>query len=253
MRYFLRLSYNGSGFHGWQIQPSDISVQETLENALSRLLRRETPIVGAGRTDAGVNARNMYAHFDTVTPIEDKKRFIHSINALSGYGIEVYDLLEVNDDAHARFDAVSREYRYFISSHRDPFLRDISWHSPTPLNYKAMNQAAALLLNTDDFTSFAKLHSDSKTNICHVTKAEWHNEIIYGQIISVFTIKADRFLRNMVRSVVGTLIEVGRNKISIPEFQEIIDKKDRCSAGTSMPGNALFLWDVSYPDKIFKV
>lgn len=247
MRYFLKLAYDGADFHGWQYQPNAISVQQTIEEALATMMRRPVPIVGAGRTDTGVNARVMYAHFDLDTPIADIRRAIISLNRLCGASIAIQDIIPVHDDAHARFDATEREYRYFVTFEKSPFLRASSWHTPTHLDTEAMNEAAKILLSTSDFTSFAKLHTDVKTNICDVREARWdvwHND--FGVPGIVFTIRADRFLRNMVRAVVGTLVDVGRGKISIEQFRKIIDCKDRCSAGTSMPPQALFLWNVKY-------
>lgn len=253
MRKFLKLSYNGLPFHGWQSQPNAVSVQQTLEEALSTLLRVPTPLTGAGRTDTGVHAREMFAHFDVNTEaalgaLADKRRFLTGLNRLAGRDIAVHDVIDVSDDAHARFDAVARSYKYFVALEKSPFLGGCSWHSPSPLDVEAMNEAAALLLSTDEFTSFAKLHSDSKTDICHVSHARWSAwENNFGVPGIVFSITADRFLRNMVRAVVGTLVDVGRGKISVGDFVEIIRKKDRCAAGTSMPPQALFLWEVRYP------
>lgn len=251
MRYFLRLGYDGGPFHGWQAQPNAVSVQQTIEEALSIILRRATPIVGAGRTDTGVNAREMYAHFEADTTI-DKKRVLNGLNRLCGPDISIFDILEVKPDAHARFDAVSRTYKYFITFEKSPFLKSGSYFSTTPLDTDKMNHAAGLLLKTDDFTSFAKLHSDAKTNICKVKEArweEWHNEFKTPGI--VFTITADRFLRNMVRAVVGTLVEVGRGKMNVEEFENVIKSKNRCAAGTSMPPQALFLWKIEYGNIFF--
>lgn len=256
MRYFLELAYNGSAFHGWQSQPNAISVQSTIEQALSIILRENIAITGAGRTDTGVHAYQMYAHFDfSEIPMEEVK-FLVSLNHLVGKNIYIKKIIKVKDDLHARFDAVKRTYKYFVNFYKNPFLNQLCWHSPSSLDIEKMNQAAEFLLSTNDFTSFAKLHSDAKTNICDVTKAEWlpitrdkeAREFI-GNLNDgiVFTISADRFLRNMVRAIVGTLVEVGRGKISLDEFNEIIDKKDRCAAGTSMPAQALFLWNISYP------
>ncbi|MDE6297836.1 MAG: tRNA pseudouridine(38-40) synthase TruA, partial [Muribaculaceae bacterium] len=223
--------------------------------------RAPVSITGAGRTDTGVNARVMYAHFDTedsfdLSRLNDKKRFLLSLNRLCGPAISIYDLIPVADNAHARFDAVKRTYKYFVTFEKTPFLDTISWHSPSPLDVESMNRAANILLDTSDFTSFAKLHSDAKTNICKVTRADWQPWL--SPFLSdgpeaestkgiVFTISADRFLRNMVRAVVGTLVDVGRGKLSTDDFRKIIESKDRCSAGTSMPPQALFLWDVEYP------
>jgi tRNA pseudouridine38-40 synthase len=253
MRRFLELSYLGSTYHGWQSQPNALGVQQVVEEALTTICREPIAIVGAGRTDTGVNARRMYAHFDSSYEIADKKRFLIAMNRLCGKAITIHDVLEVADDAHARFDAVSRSYKYFVTFEKSSFLSPLAWHSPTPLSLEKMNEAASILLETEDFTSFAKLHSDTKTNICHVTEARWEiwqNE--YGTPGAVFTITADRFLRNMVRAVVGTLVDVGRGKIDLAGFRKVIERKDRCAAGTSMPGEALFLWDVVYPEETFK-
>ncbi len=245
MRYFLKLAYRGEKFHGWQIQPNASSVQQTIETALSMILRQPTSIVGAGRTDTGVNARVMFAHFDTENAITDGQLFIRRLNSLIGKDIAIYDLIPVGDDAHARFDATSRTYRYFSHDHKSPFIYDLSWQVSAGLDYAKMNEAAGLLLTTSDFTSFAKLHSDAKTNICNVTRAEWVAMPEAGR--HYFEITADRFLRNMVRAVVGTLVDVGRGKLSVEQFGKIIEARDRCEAGTSMPPQALFLWDVTYP------
>lgn len=243
MRYFIKLAYRGAPFHGWQVQPNAESVQGKIEYALSTVLRHEISIVGAGRTDTGVNARVMYAHFDLDTELPDKGRLLVSLNRLVGRDIAIHDIFQVADDAHARFDANSRTYKYFVAFEKTPFSYDLSWFCPNRLDINAMNEAAELLLHTDDFTSFAKLHSDAKTNICKVTKAQWTME---SNTMAVFTITADRFLRNMVRAVVGTLVEVGRGKLSIEDFRAIINRRDRCAAGQSMPGEALFLWDIEY-------
>lgn len=242
-RLFMRLAYNGTPFHGWQRQPNAISVQETIEVALSKILGRETLLTGAGRTDTGVNAAEMYAHFDIFRPIFDKEKLLRSLNLMVGRDIAIYDLIPVHPQAHARFDAISRTYKYFVNLTKNPFTYPFSWLANSPLDVDAMNKAASVLVRTEDFTSFAKLHSDNKTNICQVSRAEWQYE---GDQL-VFTITADRFLRNMVRSVVGTLIDVGRKKMSLKEFKDVIDAKDRCAASTSMPGEALFLWKIEYP------
>lgn len=242
MRYFLKLSYNGAPFHGWQVQPNAVSVQSTIEEALSTVLRENISIVGAGRTDTGVNARQMYAHFDYDKEIPDFGKLINSLNRLVGKDIAIYDIIKVDDDAHARFDATARTYKYFVTHQKSPFLYPLSWHCPQSLDYEKMNEACEVLKRHIDFTSFSKLHTDVKTNNCRIDYAHWQKE---GEMM-VFTITADRFLRNMVRAVVGTLVEVGRGKISVDEFEQIILKKDRCSAGTSMPPQALFLWKVNY-------
>lgn len=247
MRRFIRLSYDGSDFCGWQRQPSDPSVQQTLEEAMSTILRQPVSVTGAGRTDAGVHARTMFAHFDFEGNMPDETRFLNGINRLCGPSIAVSEIIDVHPDAHARFDATSRTYKYFVSFDKSPFLRGISWYCPSGLDVESMNAAAEILLHTEDFTSFAKLHSDAKTNICRVSKAHWETwENQFGTPGIVFTITADRFLRNMVRAVVGTLVDVGRGKITENEFRNIVESRNRCNAGTSMPAHALFLWDIKY-------
>lgn len=246
MRWFLRLSYRGANFHGWQIQPDAVSVQSTLEGALSTVLRVPTAIVGAGRTDAGVNARMMLAHFDTEDEIRglEDGRFLKAINSLSGPDIAIHEVIRVAPDAHARFDATERTYRYFAHTRKDPFTGGLSWLTSPALDFEAMNRAAEVLIGRKDFTSFSKLHTDVKTNICDLRTAAWHR---IDESHWYFEISADRFLRNMVRAVVGTLVEVGRGKADAATIAEILEKKDRCAAGTSMPAGPLFLWDIKYP------
>lgn len=221
----------------------DTSVQQVIEEALATLLQAPTPITGAGRTDAGVNARLMVAHFDTERPIADFNRLVHSLNAILPPDIAIYSITAVHDDAHARFDATSRTYKYFAVTGKDPFRYPLAWKCPPGLDFGLMNEAAARLLEYTDFTSFSKLHTDVKTNNCRITHAAWAHEDDQW----VFTITADRFLRNMVRAIVGTLVEVGRHKMTVEQFCQVIERKDRCAAGTSMPGHALFLWDITYP------
>ncbi len=248
-RYFMTLAYCGAAFHGWQSQPNAVSVQSTLESALSLVLRQDVRITGAGRTDTGVNARRMVAHFDLpcVTSDEVISNLPRAVNAIVGPDIVVESIVEVHPTAHARFDATERTYHYYTHSLRSPFLNRFSWLEPPKLDFDKMNQAASILLDTSDFTSFAKLHTDVKTNICKVTCAQWQNASVEGEKAHVFVITADRFLRNMVRAVVGTLVDVGRGKLSLAGFAEIIEAKNRCAAGTSMPPHPLFLWDVRYP------
>ena len=245
-RYFLHLAYNGADYHGWQSQPNAITVQETVEKALSRVLRRQVAIVGDGRTDTGVNARSMYAHFDVDNEIADPQRLISALNSLVGRDIAIYGIRRVADDAHARFDAVARTYKYFVTTRKSPFDYRFAWNPPYRLDVDAMNAAAARLADYIDFTSFSKLHTDVATNNCRIYEARWTAE----SDRLTFTIKADRFLRNMVRAIVGTLVDVGRGKTSVDEFCRIIERKDRCAAGASVPGNALFLWQVDYPYEV---
>ncbi len=246
-RYFIYLAYDGTNYHGWQVQPNGISVQECLSKALSTLLRRETEVVGAGRTDAGVHASLMVAHFDWEKPI-DTTLLTDKLNRLLPPDISVYRVRPVRPEAHVRFSATARTYKYYVTESKYPFDRQYRWRIFAPLNYQRMNEAARLLFDYTDFTSFSKLHTDVKTNNCRVTQAEWRQA---DERTWVFTIRADRFLRNMVRAVVGTLVEVGRGKMSVEGFRRVIEQKDRCKAGTSVPGHALFLVDVEYPEELF--
>ena len=245
-RYFLHLAYNGAPYHGWQSQPNAVGVQEVIEKALSTVLRSDISITGAGRTDAGVNARSMFAHFDYDGSLPEASRLINALNSLVGKDIAIYGIQEVAADAHARFDATSRTYKYFIGLEKSPFDYPFCWTPPYPLDVEAMNTAANILFDYIDFTSFSKLHTDVATNNCRIDYAKWEME---GDKL-VFTITADRFLRNMVRAIVGTLVDVGRGKLTTEQFRQIIEQKDRCSAGASVPGNALFLWNVEYPYKV---
>lgn len=243
-RYFAELSYYGTNFNGWQTQPNAPSVQSETERAISVLLRTPTSIVGAGRTDTGVHAKYYIAHFDYCGIKEvTSKDFVYHLNSVLSRDIVVHSITQVADDAHVRFDAVSREYKYFVSTLKDPFNRKTAAQIYGSFDVQRMNEAAALLTEYDDFTSFAKLHTDVKTNLCRVTFAEWQKE---GDTL-IFTIRANRFLRNMVRSIVGTLLDVGRGKINIEDFRKIIELKSRCKAGVSAPAEGLYLTDVEYP------
>lgn len=248
MRYFIYLSYDGARYHGWQIQPNGISVQEVLNKALSTLLREPIEVTGAGRTDAGVNASLMVAHFDC-QQATDNGQLTYRLNKLLPPDIVIHKIQQVKDDAHARFSATSRTYHYYIITEKSPF-EPYAYRFPQPLDFDRMNEAAKTLFDYIDFTSFSKLHTDVKTNNCHIITARWEQ---LSPIKWQFTITADRFLRNMVRAIVGTLLDVGRGVLTIEQFREIIEKKDRCSAGTSVPGNALFLADVTYPEEIFDI
>jgi len=246
-RYFIYLSYDGTNYHGWQIQPNGISVQEVLMKALSTFLRKPIEIVGAGRTDAGVHARLMVAHFDFDTEL-DCATVVDKLNRLLPPDVAVHRVRRVKSDAHARFDAIYRTYKYYITTCKDPFSRAFSWRIFQTLDFEKMNEAAQTLFDYIDFTSFSKLHTDVKTNNCKMMYARWEQ---IGEHKWVFTIQADRFLRNMVRAVVGTLVEVGKGKLTVEGFRKVIEEKNRCSAGTSVPGNALFLVDVGYPEELF--
>ena len=242
MRYFVTLSYDGTRYHGWQIQPNGDSIQERLQGALSTLLRAEISVTGAGRTDAGVHARMMVAHFDYEEAL-DGQQLCYKLNRLLPYDISVQKVEQVADDLHARFSATSRTYHYYIHTVKDPFSRAYSCELHYPLDFKKMNEAAAMLLNYEDFGAFCKSGADVKTTLCQVTAAEWHQT---SPSTWYFEITANRFLRNMVRAVVGTLVDVGRGRLSLEEFQKVIEGKRRTEAGESMPGNALFLEDIKY-------
>lgn len=246
-RYFIYLSYDGTNYHGWQIQPNGISVQEVLMKALSTFLRKPIEVVGAGRTDAGVHARLMVAHFDFDAEL-DCATVVDKLNRLLPPDVAVHRVRKVKSDAHARFDATYRTYKYYITTCKDPFSRAFSWRIFQTLDFEKMNEAAQTLFDYIDFTSFSKLHTDVKTNNCKMMYARWEQ---IGEHNWVFTIQADRFLRNMVRAVVGTLVEVGKGKLTVEGFRKVIEEKNRCSAGTSVPGNALFLVDVGYPEELF--
>jgi len=246
-RYFIYLSYNGTAYHGWQVQPNGISVQEVLAGALSTILRCEVELVGAGRTDAGVHARLMVAHFDIEMELPVEFDLVAKLNSFLSKDIAIYKIVEVRPDAHARFDAISRRYEYHIVAKKDVFRNELATRLSEKLDFEAMNAAARLLKDHHDFTSFSKLHNDAKTNICNITLAEWTQK----EDEWIFTIEADRFLRNMVRAIVGTLLEVGRGRMTEEEFRAVIEVKNRCKAGTSVPAHGLYLVDIKYPENLF--
>ncbi len=242
MRYFIWFSYDGTRYHGWQIQPNGVTVQSELQRCLSLLLREEVSVTGAGRTDAGVHARQMAAHFDTDAVFEPSVLTM-KLNSILPYDIAVERVEQVSADMHARFSATSRTYYYYVHTKKNPFLRPYSCELHYQLDFEKMNAAGRILMEYEDFGAFCKAGSDVKTTLCHVTHAEWH------QISSstwYFEISANRFLRNMVRAVVGTLIEVGRGRMTLDEFREVICGRERSMAGESMPGYALFLEKVTY-------
>jgi len=244
-RYFIELAYNGKHYHGWQIQPGEPTIQEALNKALSLLLREEVQVVGAGRTDAGVHASFYVAHFDTDTKVEDPERLVYKLNRLTGKDIAVYRIYPVSADRHARFSALSRTYKYYIDKYKDPFTAEYAWKVfPWPDTGK-MNEACRVLFEYTDFTSFSKLHTDVRTNLCTILEAGWEDT---GRQL-VFTIKANRFLRNMVRAIVGTMVDIGQGKTDIAGLRAIIESKNRCNAGTSVPAHALFLCGIEYPEE----
>lgn len=252
MRYFIQLSYDGTGYHGWQVQPNGVSVQEVLQKALSTLLRQPTEVTGAGRTDAGVHASMMVAHFDWPAAHEgeggeeaplDCTQLTYKLNRLLPPDVAVQAVRPVGPEMHARFSATQRTYHYYIHTRKDPFLRGYSWQVNVPLDFALMNEAAQVLLEYSDFTSFSKTGTDVKTNICQLTEARWE-QLKPGEWR--FTVSANRFLRNMVRAIVGTLVEVGRHRMTISQMRHAIEAKDRQRAGESVPGHALYLTNIEY-------
>ncbi|MBR5864233.1 MAG: tRNA pseudouridine(38-40) synthase TruA [Alistipes sp.] len=250
-RYFIELSYDGAAYCGWQRQPDAPTVQQALEKALSTLLRAEIEVVGAGRTDTGVNASFYVAHFDVAEPVADAKQLVYKLNLILPHDIAVRSVKRVKDDAHARFDAREREYTYYISQRKNPFRRYSAWQYYVALDVEKMNKAAESLLVWDDFTTFAKLNSNNKTNICRVVKAEWCRDADDEDLL-VFTIRADRFLRNMIRAIVGTLVDVGRGRYSVEEFERILHSCDLSLASAGAPAQGLFLSDVQYDAEVYE-
>ncbi len=246
-RYFIELRFKGTRFFGWQIQPGHLSVQEMLETTFSTFLRHPVSVTGAGRTDTGVHASFYVAHFDADNLPFSLTDLVYKLNRFLPEDISLFRIRPVVPEAHARFSAISRTYRYHITRVKDPFLTDMAFRYLLPLNVEEMNKAASVLRRYEDFTSFSKLHSDVKTNICRISMAEW---TLSGDQL-VFTITADRFLRNMVRSIAGTLLEVGKGKLTVEGFERIIQMKDRCAAGTSAPARGLFLTGITYPGEIY--
>lgn len=245
MRYFIELQYNGTNYHGWQLQDNAITIQEELNNALSMLLKTAVNVVGAGRTDTGVHATQFFAHFDILNSI-DTSNLSYKLNAILPGAIVVKNIFQVKDNAHARFDAVSRSYEYHIWLGKNPFLKELAWQTHLKPSVDKMNEAAKWLLNYKDFKCFSKSKTDVNTYNCTITKATWR--LSDNQLI--FYITADRFLRNMVRAIVGTLIEVGLGKISVEEFKQIIESRDRTKAGVSVPPQGLFLTEIKYSNAI---
>jgi tRNA pseudouridine38-40 synthase len=247
-RYFIELSFKGTRYHGWQTQVHAVTIQSTLEASLYQISRAKIQVVGAGRTDTGVHARYFVAHFDAGHDLFHKKtNFLHKINSVLPDDIAVHDIRRVKSEAHARYSAISRTYEYTIRQYKDPFLTDLSWFYPQPLNIDKMNEAAKILTYCSDFTSFSKLHSNAKTNNCRIMQAYWEER----NRLFVFTIEADRFLRNMVRAIVGTMVGVGKGKLTTADFTRITDSKDRRMALHSAPAHGLSLVQVKYPDEIY--
>ena len=248
MRFFLTLSYRGTAYRGWQVQDNALSVQQALQGALSVLLGAPTEVVGAGRTDAGVHAARYVAHFDTDSQKPMDQDFTYHLNAILPKDIAVHTVQRVKEEAHARFSATLREYKYFIVSEKDPFRVETAYHYPQVLNLEKMNEAAAALPEYTDFAAFCKLHGGNKTTLCRLQASLWVRE---GNAL-IYTVSSDRFLRNMVRAIVGTLIDVGRGKLTPDEFRRVVESGNRSAAGTSAPPQGLFLTDVRYPEDIFE-
>jgi tRNA pseudouridine38-40 synthase len=244
MRFFIELAYDGTRYCGWQSQENADTVQQQIELALKYKLKLETKVTGCGRTDTGVHARQFFAHFDAPAPPYDAQlqKAVDACNSFLPEDIVMYRIFRVPDTAHARFDAVARTYKYYLNTRKNPFGRHYAWNYRATLDLHAMNRAAGKLLRVNDFTSFAKLHTDTKTNICKVTEAFWED----SNGLLVFTITADRFLRNMVRAIVGTLFDVGRGKTPTEAFDQIISGRNRNLAGRSAPASGLFLHEIKY-------
>lgn len=246
MRYFLELSYKGKNYHGWQRQPQSITVQQVLEETLSALLRQPTGVTGAGRTDTGVHARQMFAHFDSREPLH-KADFLYKLNAFLPKDIAIRHIHSVSENAHARFDATARTYEYWLHTVKDPFLTTDSYYFYRDINMDKMNEASKLLYDYTDFECFSKKNTDVKTYLCKITEAGWKQQ--NNRLI--FTITADRFLRNMVRAIVGTLLQAGTLQLSLKDMKNIIESKKRENAGASAPAHGLYLTRVTYPPNTF--
>lgn len=245
-RYFIKLAFNGKAYHGWQRQENAITVQQVLEEGLALIFDAELALTGSGRTDTGVHATKFYAHFDLSFGLTDDEleKKVHKLNSYLPGDIYVFEIRQVHPHAHARFDAISRTYEYIITTRKDPFRQDAAWYVYGKLDVSKMNEAAKLLNDYTDFTSFSKLHTQVKTNNCRIMEARWEED---GSLL-VFRIKADRFLRNMVRAIVGTLVDIGRGRIDIDEFKRIIEARNRSEAGLSVPAHGLYLINIEYPD-----
>ncbi len=245
MRYFVELAYDGSAYHGWQIQPNAITVQEVLTDAICKLIRTpDTHIMGAGRTDTGVHADYFVAHFDTPSPIDDTRSAVFKLNSILPPDVSVFSIQQVDEKLHSRFSALSRTYHYRLTDIKDPLSRGFTFRPFFHLDYDLMNEAASHLLSVSDFSSFSKTGTQVKTNICHVSRAHWFRQSD-GRM--TFEIKADRFLRNMVRAVVGTLFEVGKGKMSLAQFDDVVRTQNRSAAGMSVAATALSLVAIEYP------
>jgi tRNA pseudouridine38-40 synthase len=245
MRYFFEIAYNGKNYNGWQSQNNGIGVQAVVEDALSKLLQQQVRIVGSGRTDAGVHCEQQFFHADIDKDLPSN--FLQKLNSFLPADIMISLISGVKDDASARYDAVERSYRYQITRKKNPFLQDYTWHFFKEVDISTMNRAASLLVGEQDFECFSKVHTDVNHFLCNITNAEWSlkNDLL------IFEISANRFLRGMVRAIVGTLLDVGTGKIQISDFEKIIKSRDRKKAGANVPAQGLFLTSVKYPSEVF--
>jgi tRNA pseudouridine38-40 synthase len=248
-RYFIYLSYDGTNYHGWQIQPNAITIQQLLSEALQTLLKADTGLTGCGRTDTGVHARVYTAHFNTEKTLDELKRMnlVYKLNRILPQDIAVKELKLVTGDAHARFSAISRSYEYYICTKKDPFLINRAWLQERPMNFRAMQQASEMLFSYDDYECFSKRNTQVTNYICNLMEAHWEEH----SHLWVFTIKANRFLRNMVRAIVGTIVDVGLGKTSLEQFRNILESKNRNKAGYSVPGCGLYFLGADYDEEIF--
>lgn len=246
MRYFLKLAYNGTDYHGWQVQPGDVTVQDVLQKSMGLLLRKKMVVVGAGRTDTGVHASEYFAHFDSEEALSHD--FVLRLNSLLPKDIAVYQIYQMTEEAHARFDALSRTYEYTITTRKDPFLLDKAYYSWGKIDLAQMNQAAEILKSYCDFEAFSKTKTTVNNYLCRIDEANWRQE---GELF-IFKITANRFLRNMVRAIVGTMLDIGRGKRTPESLHEIITSKNRLNAGASAPAQGLSLIKISYPETIFR-
>lgn len=249
MRYFLKLSYNGSEYHGWQRQDDVASIQQEIEEKLSIVFQSEISVTGCGRTDTGVHAKEFFAHFDVKNTIQDLGLLLHKLNTMLSTSIAIQEIIPTTHEAHARFDATKRSYEYRITRAKNPFEHKTAYRFNIPLNLELMNKAGKLMLGKKDFGCFCKANADNFTNICTVYEANWKQE----NDLIVFKITANRFLRNMVRAVVGTMLEIGEEKMELEGFQQVLDSKDRTAAGRSVPACGLYLTKVEYPPELFDI
>lgn len=247
-RYFIKLSFNGTNYHGWQIQPNAITVQQVLNESFSLLMGEDVKLTGCGRTDTGVHARVFYAHLDCSRGLVEDPQFLFRINSKLPWDIAVREIMPVKPDAHARFDAISRTYEYHVNRTKEVFNAGQSHFLYGELDFSTMQEASDMLTAYSDFTSFSKVDTDTKSNVCKIRGARW----VITRDTMIFTIQADRFLRNMVRAIVGTLLDLGFGRIDLEGFRRIVESRDRSNAGSSAPAKGLFLTDVQYPPEIFQ-